>query len=78
MFQGKLLEVVIAGTIHGIIASVDYQFADCNPRATKKSVGHDTCYMQDALGARFFFSITAFPRGSSMIYRQTMDLTAQA
>lgn len=76
MFQGKLLEVVRTGTIHGMPTSVDYQFADCNPpRATKKSVGHDTYYMQDALGARFF--CVHVPRGSSMIYEQAMDLAAQ-
>ena len=76
MFQGKLLEVVRTGTIHGMPTSVAFQFADCNPpRATKKSVGHDTYYMQDALGARFF--CVHVPRGSSVIYEQAMDLVEQ-
>lgn len=76
MFQGKLLEVVRTGTIHGMPTSVDFQFADCNPpRATKRSVGHDTYYMQDALGARFF--CVHVPRGSAAIYEQAMNLTEQ-
>lgn len=76
MFQGKLLEVVRTGTIHGAATSVDFQFADCNPpRATGKSVGHDTYFMQDALGARFF--CVHVPRGNAIIYDAAMTLAAQ-
>lgn len=76
MFQGKLLEVVRTGTIHGTKTTVQFQFADCNPpRATGKSVGHDTYFMQDALGARFF--CVHVPRGSALVFEQAMGLTAQ-
>jgi hypothetical protein len=76
MFQGKLLEVVRTGTIHGMRTTVEFQFADCNPpRATGKSVGHDTYFMQDALAARFF--CLHVPRGNAAVYKAAMELSEQ-
>ena len=55
MFQGKLLEVVRTGTIHGKETDVLLQFGACNPpRATKTSVGHDVYFLGEAFASRFF------------------------
>lgn len=56
MFQGKLLEVVRSGKIHGLETEVKFQFATCNPpRAAANSVGHEVYFLGDAMASRFFY-----------------------
>lgn len=74
MLQGKLLEVIRTGEIHGLKTDVKIQFATVNPpRRTRTSAGHDTQFLGDALASRFFH--VHVPSTSLAIFDKALQLS---
>lgn len=74
MLQGKLLEVIRTGEIHGLKTDIQFQFATVNPpRRTKTSAGHDTQFLGDALASRFFH--VHVPSTSLEIFDKALNLS---
>lgn len=73
MMQGKLLEIVRTGKVHGLDTDVVMQYGTCNPpRATKTSTGgHSVHFLEDALASRFFH--VHVPKTSVALYNDAMS-----